>query len=135
MMTPLMRDGLGDEDHRLVSLLLHDVGEVKASVENINKTLGKLAQLEVEHLETRSALKRAFTEIQGVQTAVNKLLASHDDRIRLVEIEMPGLKEVRRWVVGLVIACVALLFLSVAKNVIKDAHSEQREAQEVPDGR
>ena len=49
--------------------------------------------------------------------------------------DLLGLKEVRRWVVGLVIACVALLFLSVAKNVIKDAHSEQREAQEVPDGR
>lgn len=77
---------------------------IEQTLHAISDSLVKLAALEQKHVETRSAIERAFTSI-----------ASLDLRIRSMESEMPTLKMARGWVISGCVGILGLLAISLFK--------------------
>ena len=73
---------------------------LKAMTENLER----LVALEQKHLETREALGRAFDTVEKM-----------DGRVHSIELEMPTLKLVRKWVMAGVVGILSLLGLTVFK--------------------
>ena len=61
---------------------------------------------------TREA--RAFTALQKVEDRTEKM----DLRVKALEVEMPGLKEVRAWVIGGVLSVVSVVGIAAYKLVM-----------------
>ena len=93
----------------------NDVSGMREDLRAITTTLQTLAKLEVQHQETRGALDRCFTAQDKLSTRIDGV----DDRLQKMEIVMPGLRETRTWIVGLVIGCVGLVFLALAAVVMR----------------
>lgn len=91
-----------------VSNLEDVVDEVKNAVKSIDQSLRTLASLEVKHEETRNGLNRAFESI-----------SDHEDRMRLMEVEMPTLKMVRGWVIAGVIGIMGTFGVSILHLILK----------------
>ena len=110
------------------------MGEIRDGIREIAVNTGKLAVLEERHAETRDGLTRAFDEIKRIQgekcdvTACANMKANYsslegrvtnlETKVGEIKTDMPGLKEMRTWVItlaGLVIVSVvgALLALVV----------------------
>lgn len=94
-----------------VALAERELAEMRSLVRKIEshtaetaKAVTKLAVLEDRHAETRSALSRAFRELEG-----------QEKRLHAVELELPVLKLVRRWVIGGVSAGVFLIAAAVVR--------------------
>lgn len=92
---------MSESNNNLTEYRLASIEETLAS---INETLRTLTSLEAKHMETRSALERAFNEI-----------AKHEDRLRSIELELPTLKLIRGWVIAGVISCVSMLGITLLK--------------------
>jgi len=97
-----------------VELLEHRVGEVERAVSDIrdavhsiSEAVQAIAALEERHAETTRALGRAFTAIQDVDT-----------RVRAIEVVLPGLKEIRRWVIAAVLGIVGLVGVGLIGVVV-----------------
>ena len=86
------------------SLTEYRLASIEETLASINETLRTLTSLEAKHMETRSALERAFTQ-----------LAKQDERLRAIELELPTLKLIRGWVIAGVISCVSMLGVTVFK--------------------
>jgi chromosome segregation ATPase len=120
--------------HRVTALedtLGEVMREIRDGIKEIATNTGKLTILEERHSETRDALARAFAEISRVQESkcdVDRCTAAHQSledraikaeaRISAIETVMPGLKELRTWVLtiaGIIIMAVvgALIALVV----------------------
>ena len=116
-----MEEQFSTPEARLLGQMLHgvrnDVGDVKAQIDVMNKTLQSLATLEVQHQETRKALERAFTSIERVDRRVDDL----DRRQQYVEVAMPGLKEARMWVIAMAGGAVSIILIALAALVINPA--------------
>lgn len=65
------------------------VGEIREAVQGINTSLQKLASLEERHDSTRDGIR-----------AIADSLKDHEDRIRVVEADLPTLRLVRRWIIS-----------------------------------
>lgn len=100
--------------------LQSDVGEIKNAMSKMVETLAKLASLEAQHLDSRAAITRAFNEIattnaeiKGMQERMHQRQLAKDDqirgielkvpenlpeRLRLIEVSMPGILEAQKWV-------------------------------------
>lgn len=94
----------GDEAKNLavrVGVVEQAVADIRELARSIDASLRQLAQLETKHEETRSALGRAFTELED-----------HKDRIGAVEKEMPTIKLVRDWTIRAVIGVVTVVGLA-----------------------
>lgn len=77
---------------------------IEQTLKAISESLDRLATLEQKHLETRDAVGRAFKGIEKM-----------DERMRVVEMEMPTLKLVRKWVITGILGIVGLLGVTIAK--------------------
>lgn len=104
---------------QMLQVLQSDARDTKVSVEEINKSLQVLTRLEAQHAETRGALQRAFDTIQKVDEKFDGKVSKHDERLQAIEIVMPGLKEMRKWVIGVALGGVTLIFLALARLVLK----------------
>jgi hypothetical protein len=110
-----------DNDTRL-ALLERDMGDMKHIVESIgdatkeiSNSLQKLTLLEERHAETRDWVSRSFRKLEAVE-----------GRLSTVELEMPLLKQSRKWVVSGVLGIIALVGMQVfevIKNDIRHAQS------------
>jgi hypothetical protein len=100
--------GADDLQDFRISSLETTVSEVKDAVKSIDQSLKTLASLEVRHSETRDALARAFTKMQD-----------HEDRLRVIEVEMPTIKLIRNWVAAGVISCVGMVGAAVIHLLLK----------------
>ncbi len=110
------------------------MGEIRDGIREIAVNTGKLAVLEERHAETRDGLTRAFDEIKRLQNQKSDMAAfanvkagfssletrvtNLETKVGEIKTDMPGLKEMRTWVItlaGLVIVSVvgALLALVV----------------------
>ena len=73
------------------------------AVEKISECLERLVRLEERHSETREAINRVTVDISKVQDMVTdirlRLPDNLDKRLHQVEVTIPGLVEMRRWVV------------------------------------
>lgn len=125
--------------HRVTALeetLGEVMGEIRDGIREIATNTGKLAVLEERHAETRDGLTRAFDEIkrlQGVKCdattceAIKVTCKSLEERVSSVETRtgaidtvMPGLKEMRTWVITLAgIVIVAVVGALIALVVVK----------------
>lgn len=85
------------------------------SQREISASLAVLSRLEVNHA---SFLER--------QIELAKTTRNQEERLRSVELDMPGLKELRKWVIGGVIAGVGMLGASLIKLVIVDPSQPPR---------
>lgn len=77
---------------------------IEETLKAMRENLVQLTALEQKHLETREALERAFKEIR-----------TNDERVRVIEVEMPTLKLIRGWVIAGVVGCAALLGVTMFK--------------------
>lgn len=101
-------------DTRL-ALLERDVNEIKEAIKSIavsnseiSRSLQTIAVLETEHANTRQSLERAFSEIASVKLEVAEI--SRD---------MPGLKEIRGWVVTGVLAVAGIVGAAMVLVVVR----------------
>lgn len=92
------------------------------SQREISASLVVLARLETNH-----------AAILSRQSELTKSAEGHEDRLREVELNMPGLKELRKWVIGGVIAGVGMLGASLIKLVLVDPVQSPRTYYVSPD--
>lgn len=95
------------EDFRNVLRDLRDISRVQS------ESLQKLVVLEERHHESRESLARAFGVIK-----------EHEERLQVIERELPPLHETRRWIISGVLGVLAVVGLAMlAMVVIKPASS------------
>ena len=103
--------------HRVTSVettLRDTIGEIRDGIREIATNTGKLAVLEERHAETRDGLERSFDEIQKLQDYQRGLEA----RTHLIEVEIPGLRETRGWVVKAIIGVITLVGVAIVGLVL-----------------
>lgn len=91
-----------------VNTLESSVNEIRTAVKSIDSSLQTLARIEQHHQDTRDGLERAFNEI-----------TDHETRIRLVETEMPTVKQARTWTFSAVAGVVVIVGTAVVYLVVK----------------
>ncbi len=100
-------------EHRLNSVE-RAVEKIADAVQEIASNTTQIAKLEVRHAETRDSLERAFDEIGRLQGECAKF----DDRLKVIEVEMPGLKETRALVMKGILVVLGVVALAVIGLVI-----------------
>ena len=102
-------------------LIEHRVGAVERAVESIAESVrviadstSKIVRLEERHDETREGLNRAFSETRDMKSDADKV----DDRVRVIEVEMPSLKEVKAQINRAVWGLVGLVGIAIVGLVI-----------------
>jgi len=95
------------------------VGEIKAAVISIDKSLQLLSQLEAHHAETRDGLSRAFATIKESADEQEKHNDDYEERLRLIESQMPTLKLVSGWVIGGVLGTIGIVGSAAIVLVMK----------------
>ena len=106
-----------DERLRRVEVDQSEMREVitslRESQQSISNSLERLVRLEEQHVETREALSRAFAAIEKLAMNSHEIKlqipSSLEPRLRAVEMQMPGLLELRRWLVAGVMSVVGLI--------------------------
>lgn len=92
-------------DQRITAWRLN---RIEDTLERVSETLGKLAVLEQRHIETREAIERSFSEIKAL-----------NERMRVVELDMPMLRQIKNWIVSGVVAVVGVVGMAVWEVVKK----------------
>lgn len=99
------------------------LGALKESQQAISNSLERLVRLEELHIETRDALTRAFAAIDKHGESLHSIRlaipVNLEPRLRDLESNMPGLLEMRRWVVAGVMSVIGLMGCGVIGLVIK----------------
>lgn len=93
-----------DSKNHGTSITDYRLGMIEKTLESLADNIKQLTTLEQKHLETREALTRSFKAIDLL-----------DSRLRLVELEMPTLKLVRKWIIAGVMGILGLLGVTVFK--------------------
>lgn len=73
-----------------------------------------------KQMHVLTALKVQQDHITQQLTAGATTMGKHEERISTIEKDMPGLKELRRWVVGGVLAGLGMMGTALGKLVIYD---------------
>lgn len=92
-------------DQRMTAWRLN---RIEDTLEKVSETLGKLAVLEQRHIETREAIERSFSEIKAL-----------NERMRVVELDMPMLHQIKNWIVSGMVAVVGVVGMAVWEVVKK----------------
>ena len=95
-----MGDGITSAEGRLLAVqmgaLRDDVRDVKDTMRGMAKSLEQLVRIEEQQKDMRSAINRAFDDIKANRIKIDDTGA----RVSMIEQQLPGLKELRRWVIG-----------------------------------
>lgn len=84
-----------------------DLARMTTSIESISASLQTLAKLEQGHA---NILDRLSTNSRDTH--------AHELRIREIELQMPGLLEMRKWVVAGVVSGIGMMALAMVKLVL-----------------
>ena len=103
-MTPPGSSNLSVLEHR-VSVVENALETIAEAVTEIARNTTQIAKIEARHEETRNGLNRAFIEIDSTNTDAKAISA----RVAAVEIDMPGLREMRKYVVLAVAGVVSMV--------------------------
>lgn len=110
----LMSDGITSAEGRLLAVqmgaLRDDVKEVKETMREMARSLEQLVRIEEQQKDMRSAIGRAFDEMKAERVKREELEA----RVAVVEKSMPGMNEMRKWLIGGVTSGIALLLAAVS---------------------
>jgi len=113
-------DGITSAEGRLVSMQLAylrgDLAEVKGTMANMATSIASLVRIEEQQSAMRAGMERAFTEIAKGSTETEGL----EKRITAVEQELPNYRGLRKWVIGGILAGLAMLGTLVFKQIILD---------------
>lgn len=97
-------------------------------MEKMQSTLQILANVEQQQRDFRGALDRAFLEIKTERDRLSHLLES-------LNIEMPGLRTMRRWVIGLAASAAGMLGIALMTllviNPLYHGYGQQPPAQTI----
>ena len=90
-----------------IAVLERNCDELKEAIFQIRDALQSLVRLEEQHMETKAALTRVFVQCEKIET-------------RMVEIEkvIPGLVELRRWVVAGMLGTLSVVGVSLIGLVV-----------------
>lgn len=97
----------GARNDAALTLVSGRLDRVEDALVDIAQSLKTLVALEVSHQETRAMVLRAI-EAQG----------RFDGRLREIETEMPGLREMRSWVIGGVLSGIGMIAVALVKLVV-----------------
>jgi len=81
--------------------------ELKDAVTAIKDSLQSLVRLEAHHTDTREAIGRAFKEIECMEA-----------RIHTIELDMPGLRELRGWCITAALGTISIVGIALLYLVI-----------------
>lgn len=117
--------GMMGADSRRVDVLVSDVAEVKGDVralrgdmEHVTDGIGELRGAMAVLGRHSVLMETNAAEMATMRTAQGAL----DTRVRAIELEVPGLRETRAWIVRGGLGVVALVCLALLGLVIKAGH-------------
>lgn len=93
--------------HRLNSLET-SVEKIQLATEGIDESLRILREQKVEISHLRKDTDIAFADIRGIE-----------DRLKPIEVAMPGLQEIRQWVILGVLGTIGIVGTGVIAMVVK----------------
>lgn len=102
-------------DAARIDRLVDDVAVVKGKVEKVDKGIDELRSALAVLVRHEVVMEQHAKTTQQVRTDHSEL----DKRVRLIELEMPQLREARGWAVKAVLAVVSVFGLALAGLVIK----------------
>lgn len=115
---------MGEADLYRLAALERAIDENTKSIRSITETLLRLIVLEERYMETRGAIDRAFKTIDTVNDKSSKAIQivadkteNQEERLRVIENDMPQLLETRKWVVGGIITGVGMMLVALLKLV------------------
>lgn len=97
-------------------LLEMQLGFIRENTAETRASLNSIA----DKLQVLPAMQQAQVNIQMELQRGTQLMADHEKRLQTVERDMPGLKELRRWVIAGVVAGVGMVGTALFKLVIID---------------
>ncbi len=71
-----------------------------------------------ESLRTLTRVEEAQIHIKERLSEGSKKLTDHEARLLVIEQQMPGLKELRRWVIGGILSGIGMIGIALVKLVI-----------------
>jgi hypothetical protein len=96
-----------------LDVLKEDITDIKGTMKLMTDAVSKLTAVEQRQSDQSERIADAYA-----------LIAAHAVRIGSIEVAMPGLKELRRWVVAGMVAGIAMMFVSVTSLVLKPHYPE-----------
>lgn len=88
------------------------LSKVEEAVESIAESLKQLAEQGAHAKEMAEAINRAFVEIRRNREDYEKSCKDVDDRLRIIEVQLPVLMLTSRWVISGTIAVVGAVFIA-----------------------
>ena len=102
------------------------VSELSNNFQAMQASFSTLVKLEVQHANTERAVDRAFASIQARGAEIQAL----STKVESINTQLPGLLELRRWVIGGLGVALTMLLISVLTLAINSS-SQQRFMQEL----
>ncbi len=102
-----------------LSELKTDVGEMRSSLLGMQRAMEALVRIDEQQITIRGAIGRAFDEIKEERSKREDL----DARVQKLEVDAPSYKELRRWVIGGVLAGMGMLAAALLKIIVIDPMS------------
>ncbi len=96
-----------DGVNRRLTVVESAIEEIKDATRSIAESVRAIAVLEERHSQTAQTLGRMFDDVKAV-----------DGRVRVIETDMPGLREIRRWVVGGVLSITSIVGAAIIALVV-----------------
>lgn len=93
-------------NHRL-TVVESAIEEIRDATRSIAESVQSIARLEERHAQTAQTLGRLFDDAKEVEK-----------RVRVIEADMPGLREIRRWVVGGVLSITSIVGAAIIALVV-----------------
>lgn len=98
---------MSPEQELRIRMLENNHNELKDAVTAIKDSLQSLVRLEAHHTDTRDAIGRAFKELECLEA-----------RVHTMELDMPGLRELRGWVITAALGTLGCVGLAILYLVV-----------------
>ena len=93
--------------NRRLTVVESAIEEIRDATKSIAESVRSIAVLEERHAQTSQAMARIFEAMKDVEA-----------RLRPIENDMPGLREIRRWVVGGVLSITSIVGAAIVALVV-----------------
>jgi len=104
-----------------------DIGEMRTSLHGMQRAMEALVRIDEQQINIRSSIGRSFDEIKDERIKREAEIADErksrmalDERVQRLEIDAPSFKELRRWVIGGVLAGMGMLAAALLKVIVFD---------------
>lgn len=92
----------------------NDLGEMRSTLSAMQRAMEALVRIDEQQNSLRQAIGRAFEEIREERIKREGV----DKRVAQLEIDAPGYKELRRWVIGGVLTGIGLLGAALITMIV-----------------